>query len=404
MSSGSRFSDIDPNNKRLPAISGYLSIQLLPIEKAVEPLLSIIPFIDVHAKTAKKHCPIDSKYGLTRDESASIYLYTMETGEGQDNFYALLNAALREESRLLLKPFFSYLRLIDAATTKLPSIKTVVWRGVSRDLSASFKEKQVITWWTVSSCTVKVDVIKGFIGTSPNSTLFLIECQNGKDVSEYTCFPNEHEVLLMPGTQLQVFSNSFDHQGGLHVIHLKEISDDEDVVKSSEKLSKTINYPDDTKYTGQINDKGEPDGQGTIWINEDKFKGDRYEGQFKAGGRNGVGIYYYSNGDKYEGEHCNNRRHGRGICNYSNGNKYNGEWVNGAKEGRGKFIWRKDGTQWYEGDYRNDNMNGHGTMCYSNGQKYDGEFRDGQLHGQGTVTDSNGQTLRKGRWENSKPV
>ncbi|CAF0891155.1 unnamed protein product [Adineta steineri] len=372
MSSGSRFSDIDPNNKRLPAISGYLSVQLLPIEKAVEPLLGIIPFIDVHAKTAKKHCSIDSKYGLTRDESASIYLYTMETGEGQDNFYALLNAALREESRLLLKPFFSYLRLIDAATTKLPSIKTVVWRGVSRDLSASFKEKQVITWWTVSSCTVKVDIIKGFIGTSPNSTLFLIECQNGKDVSEYTCFPNEHEVLLMPGTQLQVFSNSFDHQGGLHVIHLKEISDDEDVVKSSEKLSKTINYPDGTKYTGQINDKGEPDGQGTIWINEDKFKGDR--------------------------------RHGRGICNYSNGNKYNGEWLNGAKEGRGKFIWGKDGTQWYEGDYRNDNMNGHGTMCYSNGQKYDGEFRDGQLHGQGTVMDSNGRIVRKGRWENSKPV
>ncbi|CAF4117890.1 unnamed protein product, partial [Adineta steineri] len=36
---------------------------------------------------------------------------------------------------------------------------------------------------------MKVDKIKGFIGTSPNSTLFLIECQNGKDVLESTCFP-----------------------------------------------------------------------------------------------------------------------------------------------------------------------------------------------------------------------
>ena len=53
----------------------------------------------------------------------------------------------------------------------------------------------------------------------------MIEAVNGKSVSGYTVYPNENEVLLAPGTRLCVVSNALDHVGGLHVVHLKEVAD-----------------------------------------------------------------------------------------------------------------------------------------------------------------------------------
>ncbi|CAF4803880.1 unnamed protein product, partial [Rotaria magnacalcarata] len=69
-----------------------------------------------------------------------------------------------------------------------------------------------------------MDIISSFLGTNPQSTLFNIECATGKSIATYTCYPNENEVILMPGTMFEVMSNPLHHPGGLHVIHLKEIT------------------------------------------------------------------------------------------------------------------------------------------------------------------------------------
>ncbi|CAF5172998.1 unnamed protein product, partial [Rotaria magnacalcarata] len=79
---------------------------------------------------------------------------------------------------------------------------------------------------TVNSCSSSVDVIKGFVDI--NSTLFLIEAVNGRNIKGYTNFDNEDELILMPGTRLQVESNALNHLGGLHVIHLRELIDNSD--------------------------------------------------------------------------------------------------------------------------------------------------------------------------------
>ena len=44
--------------------------------------------------------------------------------------------------------------------------------------------------------------------------------------------------------------------------------------------------------------------------------GDRYEGEWRNGKKEGKGIYYYNNGDRYEGEFKNNKRDGAGIYYY----------------------------------------------------------------------------------------
>ncbi|CAF4458792.1 unnamed protein product, partial [Adineta steineri] len=50
--------------------------------------------------------------------------------------------------------------------------------------------------------------------------------------------PKEDEVILMPGTMFEVVSNPLNHKGGLNIIHLKEINDDDD---DHEELSGSAN-------------------------------------------------------------------------------------------------------------------------------------------------------------------
>src|ERR1700722_17056089 len=212
-----RFTDVGGDDTKLPPVYGYWSQPLVPLERALEPIADRIDQLTRYIKVAKQHCHFPSEHGLTHDESAAVYLYTMEWGD--DSLYRVLNRALRSEDRPALKPWFAYLKLFDTALSKLPIVKKNIWRGVSSDISKQFKKKQEVIWWSVSSCSTSVDVIKNFLDM--NSTLFLVEAINGKDVSVYTNYPNEDEVLLIPDTRLRLSSYALDHAGGLHIVHLQ---------------------------------------------------------------------------------------------------------------------------------------------------------------------------------------
>ncbi|CAF1470237.1 unnamed protein product [Adineta steineri] len=73
-----RFGDIDVSFKRLPPVYGYHSEELVSIEKALEPIESQIRELSRYIKIAKQHCHFPSEHGLTKDQSAAVYIYTME--------------------------------------------------------------------------------------------------------------------------------------------------------------------------------------------------------------------------------------------------------------------------------------------------------------------------------------
>ena len=223
--SGARFTDVDLGNKRLPACFGYVAHQLVPLEEAMKKLRSLLIEIDRFIKEAKRHCTYPNDDNLTKDESAALYLYTMQMA-GDASVYQILNQTLRLEDRSQLIPWFGYLKLFDTAAGKLPKFKGIVWRGVNKDLSKAFKKNQKITWWSISSCSKAVHVIKEFLGDAPKSTLFHIKCRNGRSISDFTCYPQEDEVILMPGTILQVVGEPLDH-GSINIVDLKEIDDDD---------------------------------------------------------------------------------------------------------------------------------------------------------------------------------
>ncbi|CAF1504316.1 unnamed protein product [Adineta steineri] len=224
---GDRFTDIELENKRLPACYGYLNYKLLSLTEAMNELQNFLNDINRFVKLAKRHCTYPNDHNLTKDESAAIYIYTMELSD-DSSVYRILNQTLRAEDRTKVRPWFGYLRLLDSATSKLPTFKGIIWRGIDKNVTMKFKKGQRITWWSISSCSTSIDVISSFISKSSSSTLFHIECLNGKSVSSFTCYPNENEVILMPGTVFEVVSNPLSHHGGLNIIHLKEISDDDE--------------------------------------------------------------------------------------------------------------------------------------------------------------------------------
>ncbi|CAF4004090.1 unnamed protein product, partial [Rotaria sordida] len=221
-----RFGDIEVSFKKLPPVYGYRSAALVSIEKALEPIQSQIDELPYYIKIAKRNCHFPSEHGLSRDQSAAVYIYTMEWGD--ITLYCVLNKALRSENRQALKIWFPYLKLLDTALDKLPTVKEAVWRGVSLDIGKNFTENQIVTWWSVNSCSSSVKVIKDFLDNDKKSTLFLIEAVNGKKISGYTEYENENEVILRMGSQFRVKSDPLEQSNGSHVVHLIEIDDNDD--------------------------------------------------------------------------------------------------------------------------------------------------------------------------------
>ncbi|CAF1322089.1 unnamed protein product [Adineta steineri] len=222
----SRFSDFpsDPT-LMLPPIQGYEGKPLVSLEEAIFPLIPLVPEVERMASTVKqKH--FDGEHGLTDDEAASITLYTMEWKPRQNSFYRVLNNTLQEANRNLLEPWFLYLRLIMTSLAKLPSHsnRRIVYRGVTLDLSAQYPKGSIVTWWSFSSCTTSIDVLRNeqFVGQSGTRTLFSINCSSAKNIQRYSFSPVEKEALLPPARQFQV-TDSLNSGNGLHIIQLKEI-------------------------------------------------------------------------------------------------------------------------------------------------------------------------------------
>ncbi|CAF1451282.1 unnamed protein product [Adineta steineri] len=374
-----RFTDIESTPKRLPPVYGYLNHPLLPLSKALEPISSLIDQLDRFGKIAKNECHFPSEYGLTRDESAAVYLYTMEWGE--NSFYRIINRALRAEDRSTLKPWFAYLKLFDVAVQKLPTIRKNLWRGVPKDVTTNFKKGDEFTWWTISSCSTSVNIIKNFLG--PNSTLFLIEAINGKDVSSCTNYPNEDEVILCPGTRFRVVSDPLD-QPPMHLIHLQEISDDDEESLSTGLKTMTVTTTSNTTSTHTLTNVQ----SSQIHTHTDE-SGNRYEGEMKGEKRHGKGQMDYADGDKYIGMWVEGNITGQGVYIDANGSRYEGQWKDNKQHGKGKLIWgpkTKSAGHMYEGDWIENNRTGQGVYIHANGNRYEGQFKDNKQHGKGKMS------------------
>ena len=83
---------------------------------------------------------------------------------------------------------------------------------------------------------------------------------------------------------------------------------------------------------------------------------------------------------------------GVGILTYSDGDKYEGEWKDGQKNGQGTYTW-SNGNK-YVGEFKNGIQHGQGTLTFPNGKKFKGKWKDGKPWN-GTVYDKDGNVTSK---------
>jgi hypothetical protein len=195
-------------------IFGYEDSPVLTLEEAVEKIIPLVSHVRGYVETAKKKYNRHSNL-LTRDESAAVYLYSMPTP-----FFSRLNDTLRIENRHALKPWFAFLKLFVTALEKLPSTRKTVWRGVSGDVSSIFADGDVHIWWGVNSCSMDLKIVERYLGNM--GTVFAIDAIDAKDISVFSTFPEEQEIVLMPGTRLRAKCQSLNFESRFFLVHLEE--------------------------------------------------------------------------------------------------------------------------------------------------------------------------------------
>ena len=211
---------------------------LVSVEKAVEPLIDILPSIYERILAAKEHYR-NTRDGVTEDESIAIKLYTMSWQPLEECLYFALNRVLCSSDRRELKPWFLYLRLLFNGLLRLPLVSDTVYRGIKVHVDEDcISKRKKIVWWRFTSCTRGLDVLQQehFLGKKGARTMFIIKCHSGRDISEHSYFPHEEEVLLLPETEFQI-DKCLD-QDDLHIISIREIqSKPRQVVLTLEEIS-----------------------------------------------------------------------------------------------------------------------------------------------------------------------
>ena len=206
------FSEIQEANRN--PIYGYQHLPVLSLEETVEKIIPFVPDVVDYVTTAKNKCNRNSLL-LTWNESAAVYLYSMST-----SFVRCLNEALRAENRHALKPWFTYLKLLITSLEKLPSTKGTIWRGVTDEVGTIFADHDVHIWWSVNSCSLAPNVVELYLGEK--GTVFAIDAVCGKNITQFSAFPEEQEVVLMPGTHLHAKYQSLNFRGFFFLVHLEE--------------------------------------------------------------------------------------------------------------------------------------------------------------------------------------
>jgi hypothetical protein len=197
-------------------LSSYDDTPVQTLEEAVQDLIQFVPDVLTYVSTAKKDCNRNSTT-LTWDEEAAIRLYTMSTP-----FVTCLSQTLRSENQCIPKAWFPFLKLCVAALKNLPPTKATVWRGVGYDAALTFVAGEVYAWWSITSCSKYNNIAQKYLGES--GTLFLIETTQGRDISMFSAFPDEQEVILMPGTRVRAKNPSDNPIARYFIIHLEEIA------------------------------------------------------------------------------------------------------------------------------------------------------------------------------------
>ncbi len=129
----------------------------------------------------------------------------------------------------------------------------------------------------------------------------------------------------------------------------------------------------------------------------EEVKGDVYYGEYNAAGEyEGRGTYRWAKGGVYEGDYKAGKAEGVGIYTGPDGSsEYVGQWKANQRDGFGKG--RDPEGNAYEGGYKADSFDGNGTLRNADGSVFVGFHFKGNAVGEGVAWLADGQTALRMR-------
>lgn len=170
-------------------------------------------------------------------------------------------------------------------------------------------------------------------------------------------------------------------------------------LQNGKKQGKGVYYTNNNCCVTANFDKNKAHGKATILYEN----GDFFEGYLEKALMHGKGKYYFKKtGNRFEGLWVDGKKEGPSNLYFSNGDKLEVSYINDKKEGYG-IIYNEEGAVIFRGYYSNDHKNGLGTEFYDNGLvMFEGEFKDGSKH-YGKSNYKTGMVMYEGQFVNNYP-
>ena len=194
--------------------------------------------------------------GVTVEDVAAIFCYTSEWdtakfGDDESPYRKLNNSLSVNRNNKSLKKTRGFLFLLLQALRKLPRFvpeNHTLYRGlqahVQTEADPKFPERKPYaagnekTWWAFTSTTTSLEATQTFLGTT-GGTLFVLSGKPwGYDISVFSDFPGEKEILMEPERKLRV--TSVFKEGQLITVNAE-------VLETSPILEKAIKVPKHAK-------------------------------------------------------------------------------------------------------------------------------------------------------------
>lgn len=207
---------------QLELLYGYENVLSTRLEESLSVFRDKIQGLANQIAEAMDKCHFPSEYGLTHDESAAIYLYTMRR-DPNNVFYHLIRA-LESNDRSKCELWFKYLHLLRTAVIKLPKAKNDIYQGIQFDENMkNFQLKSMKFYSRFGSASPSIDVVRRSFerGNDNDEDSQMIQVTFEK-VDAYKIFEyseNEYEeFLIWPGQKVN--SVKTDSPNGILTIHL----------------------------------------------------------------------------------------------------------------------------------------------------------------------------------------
>jgi hypothetical protein len=157
----------------------------------------------------------------------------MDTGgDRSGNVYYALNQALRQRKAAVVpfRRWQGFLYFLMRALDQLPAYTGTVYRGGNTGLDQAvvrreYKLGRTVQWAAFSSTSTSLAAVKPFVERG-KGVIFKLNVTSGRDISAYSYFPKENEILLSPNTRLVVTSNLYVDNEGYTRIDMAEQSTD----------------------------------------------------------------------------------------------------------------------------------------------------------------------------------